>query len=196
MRLGTTRKEIDSKMKLQKVVAFAIASAAVLVSGASSATGTQNLWSLTPAASKVATNNSIDIKINGTGKCGLNEKLINPDGTVAYDKMYGQSIEAHSFPNTAVVVPKQAGTSKWILYTVAHPQAVNCPAGQQISIDIVAFQEPVCPTGWQRTSFDKNTGVMACVPKTPQLTCTGKTQSFVSIAPPSTCQAGCENVVY
>ena len=182
-------------MKIQKLVAFGIAGAALFLGGSSSA-GTENLWSLQPVASKVATNNSIDVKINGTGKCGLWNKLINPDGTVAYDKQVGQSIEPASFPTTAVVIPKQAGVSKLVVYTVAHPQAQNCPAGQEISINITAFAEPVCPKGWQRTYFDKNTGAISCAVQKPQLTCASKTEPFYSATWPAQCAAGCQGIIY
>jgi hypothetical protein len=176
-------------MRIQKLVAFGIAGAALLLSGASEAANT-NITSLSNVPAQVATDFEFIFKVNGTGNCALKYDVVDPSGTVTESMSFagfGYQLPASS----SLVKAKNPGINKLVVYTVANQNTPNCVAGQKLEATFNVFQKPKCPAGWEKTQFDGFTGEITCLVKKPALTCNGNAQSFYSDSWPGQCKAGC-----
>lgn len=179
-------------MEIQKLVAFGLAGAALLLSGASEAAN-PNLTSITQVPAMVSTDHQFSVKVTGTGNCALMLYVIDEAGTVTLDKT--ATGFGGQFPAYVVLSLKSPGKNKVLVKTVASQIYPSCTPGQEVETTVNAFQKPTCPDGWEKTSFDGMTGEIACVAKKPALTCKGDTQPFWNDPWPGQCHAGCQNLL-
>jgi hypothetical protein len=181
-------------MKIQKLVAFGIAGAALMLSGASEAAN-PNITSLSQVPSQVATDIDFIFKVNGTGYCALKYEIVDSTGAVTSSGTFsgfGYQLPASSH----LVKAQKPGVNKLVVTTIANQNTPNCVVGQKLETTFNVFQQPKCPQGWDRVQFDGFTGAISCVVKKPTLTCNGKSEDFYSPTWPTQCQAGCYTPAY
>lgn len=183
-------------MRIVKLVGLGIGAALVSLTAMSSAGPNPNVTGVTAdGATSIVEGEYLDFTVQGTGSCVLQLSNIETDGKEYEDSTYGKF--PHKLPTPIDARQYTPGSYTLIVTTLASPDAPNCVAGQKVSIKYTVIAKPHCPTGWQQTYLNENTGAISCAPYNPtgSLACKGKSVAFFNSAS-NVCQSGCENIAY